>query len=144
MKKFTGDKGELRYAYSTEIRVRYGETDAMGYVYYGTYPMYFEVGRNEMMRHHGFAYGRLEAEGVMMPVVDMYARYITPSHYDDVLRITTGILALHGASIDIGYVIERESDGASIVWGWTTLAFVDSVSRRPVRTPASVLSRLKE
>lgn len=142
-KEFSGNIEVLQLVHTTQVRVRYGETDAMGYVYYGNYPLFFEVGRNETMRAHGFPYGRIENEGIMMPVVDMFVHYISPSHYDDLLNITTGILELRGASITFGYLITRERDGARIVWGTTTLAFVDEGTRRPVRASESLRSKLK-
>ncbi len=132
---FDGNIELLRLTHTTQVRVRYGDTDAMGYVYYGNYPTFFEVGRNETMRALGFPYGRMENEGIMMPVVDMYVRYMTPSHYDDLLNVTTGILDLRGASIVFGYRITREADGATVVWGTTTLAFVDRETRKPIRPP---------
>ncbi|HKK61861.1 MAG TPA: thioesterase family protein, partial [Bacteroidales bacterium] len=61
--------------YSTEIRVRYGETDTMGFVYYGNYPLYYEVGRTELMRSIGIPYSRLENKGIILPVVKMEASY---------------------------------------------------------------------
>ena len=86
MERFTGDVEQMRFHYTTQVRIRYGETDAMGYVYYGNYPLFMEVGRNELMRSLGFPYGRMESEGVMMPVVEMYVKYGTPARYDDLLN----------------------------------------------------------
>jgi len=114
----------------------------MGYVYYGNYALYFEVGRNETMRALGFPYGRIEEYGVMMPVVDMQLHYNSAAHYDDLLEVTTGILALRAAAIQFGYIVERVSDHTRIVYGTTTLAFVDSATRRPVRTPEEVKQRI--
>jgi len=65
------------YSASTQIRVRYAETDQMSYVYYGNYAMYYEVGRVEALRQLGFEYKRLEAQGVMMPVHDLECKYLS-------------------------------------------------------------------
>ncbi len=132
---FDGDVSKLSLVNTHTIRVRYGETDAMGYVYYGNYGLYFEVGRNECMRALGFAYGRLEDEGIMMPVAEMHLHYRTPAHYDDILDITTGVVELGGASMIFGYRIERREGAELIVYGQTNMAFVDSVTRKPVRVP---------
>lgn len=137
--EYKGDTAMLKGAFTTQARVRYGETDAMGYVYYGNYPQFFEVGRNETMRSLGFTYGRMEDEGIMLPVVDMHIKYHTPARYDDLLNITSGILELRGASIVWGYRITRAKDGELIVWGTTTLAFVDSTTRRPIRPPQKIV-----
>lgn len=141
---FDADASKLRIANTHTIRVRYGETDAMGYVYYGNYGLYFEVGRNECMRAHGFAYGRLEQEGVMMPVAEMHLHYRTPAHYDDLLDITTGVFDYGGASMIFGYRITRQRDGELIVYGQTNMAFVDSLTRKPVRMPQRLRTLLEE
>lgn len=142
--QFSGDTSLLRMLNTHTIRVRYGETDAMGYVYYGNYGLYFEVGRNECMRANGFAYGRLEDKGIMMPVAEMHIHYKTAAHYDDVLDIATGIYGFGGASMIFGYLITRHSDSATIVYGQTTLAFVDSINRKPIRMPEHLSKLLEE
>ena len=75
--------------YSTEnkIRVRYAETDRMGYVYYGNYAQYFEVARVEMLRNLGISYKSLEDSGVILPVIDFTIKYIKPAFYDDFLTV---------------------------------------------------------
>ncbi len=74
--------------YDFKKRVRYGETDKMGYLYYGQYPLLYEIGRAETMRHVGFTYQKMEDEyKVMMPVVEVEARYLKPAKYDDELII---------------------------------------------------------
>jgi acyl-CoA thioester hydrolase len=73
----------------THIRVRYAETDQMNVVYYGNYAQYFEVARAESIRNLGFTYKEIEADGVMMPVVEMQTKYLRPAHYDDLLTIKT-------------------------------------------------------
>ena len=81
------------------MRVRYGETDQMGYVYYGDYAEYLEVGRVEALRSLGFPYRRLEEEGVMLPVHDLRITYHKPARYDDLLTIRTIIKALPSVRI---------------------------------------------
>ena len=73
----------------TKIRVRYGETDQMGYAYYGIYAQYYEVGRVEAMRVLGFSYKEVEARGILMPVVDYTIHYKKPAYYDDEITIVT-------------------------------------------------------
>lgn len=140
---FNGDLSDLQFLRSTPVRVPYGHTDAMGYLYYGNYPLYFEVGRNEAMRALGIPYAKIEEDGVIMPVVHMEIHYDTPAHYDDLLIIHTGILEQGPASVTFGYRVDREVDGARIVWGYTRLAFASTETRRPVRVPAWVIERLE-
>lgn len=73
----------------TKIRVRYGETDQMGYAYYGVYAQYYEVGRVEAMRLLGFSYKDVEERGILMPVVDYTISYKKPAFYDDEITIVT-------------------------------------------------------
>jgi acyl-CoA thioester hydrolase len=73
----------------TKIRVRYGETDQMGYAYYGIYAQYYEVGRVEAMRVLGFSYKEVEARGILMPVIDFSIHYKKPAFYDDEITVVT-------------------------------------------------------
>ena len=81
----------------TKIRVRYAETDQMGIVYHSNFFPYFEVARAESIRHLGLTYADIEKMGVIMPVVDVHARYLRPALYDDLLTIKTSLkeLPLH-------------------------------------------------
>src|ERR1700761_2513306 len=79
------------YESTTQVRVRYAETDQMNVVYYGNYAQYFEVGRVEAIRQLGFSYKDLEATGIIMPVVEFTAKYLRPARYDDLLTIRTTI-----------------------------------------------------
>jgi acyl-CoA thioester hydrolase len=73
----------------TKIRVRYAETDQMGIVYHSNYFPYFEVARAESIRKLGFTYAGIEKEGIVMPVVDIHARFLRPALYDDLLTVKT-------------------------------------------------------
>ena len=75
------------YTSITKIRVRYAETDMMGYVYYGNYATYFEVARVEAIKKLGFSYRRMEDEGIALPVLEFSIKYYKPAFYDDELRI---------------------------------------------------------
>jgi len=122
------------------VRVRYSETDKMGYVYYGNYAAYFEVARVETLRQLGVSYRQLEDEGVLLPVLDYAIKYYKPAYYDDELRIETVITELPSARIHFTYKTYRgneELNSAS-----TTLVFVDKASGRPTRCPQHILSTL--
>lgn len=94
----------------TQIRVRYAETDQMGYVYYGNYAMYFEVARVEAMRSANFSYREMEENGVMMPVLESHFRYLKPGKYDELLTIKTVIPDLPGVRIRFEYQVYNESE----------------------------------
>jgi acyl-CoA thioester hydrolase len=129
------------YDHEITLRVRYGETDRMGYVYYGNYAEYLEVGRVEALRALGFPYKRLEDEGVLLPVHELWLRYHAPAYYDDELVLRTTITALPTARIQFSYAL-RSSSGALLTEATTTLVFVDRSSGRPMRAPQELLNAL--
>ncbi len=130
------------YTSETFIRVRYGETDQMGYVYYGNYAMYYEVGRVESLRKLGLTYKELEAMGVMMPVLENKSKFLSAALYDDHLKIVTTIREKPGVRIRFEYEIFN-GEGKLIHQGETTLAFVDKNTGRPCRPPQVFLDVLK-
>jgi acyl-CoA thioester hydrolase len=122
------------YQSETSIRVRYGETDQMGYVYYGYYAMYYEVARVESLRQLGVTYKEIEDKGVMMPVLENKSKYIAPARYDEVLRIVTTLKEKPGVRITFQYEFYNE-ENKLIHQGETMLVFVDKNSGRPRRPP---------
>lgn len=130
------------YKHNTTLRVRYGETDQMGYVYHGNYAQYFEIGREEAMRSLGSDYNSLEKEGVMMPVISLWTKYYHPAHYDDVLTIRTTIKQMPNIRMKFDYEI-LNAENKLISVGQTTLVFVDRNTRKPVRPPEWFVGLLK-
>jgi acyl-CoA thioester hydrolase len=126
----------------TQIRVRYAETDQMGYVYYGNYAVYFEVARVEAMRSAGFSYREMEENGVMMPVLESHIRYRKPGKYDELLTVKTSIPEMPGGRIRFEYIVTNEL-GELITEGWTTLTFLKKDTHQPTRPPRILLDLLK-
>ncbi|MCH7408214.1 acyl-CoA thioesterase [Belliella sp. DSM 111904] len=126
----------------TKVRVRYAETDQMGYVYYGNYAMYFEVGRVEALRSVGFSYKEMEENGVMMPVLEQETKYLRPGKYDELLTIKVKIPQLPGVRITFEYEVFNESMEL-ITIGKTILTFLKTDSHRPSRPPQYLLDILK-
>jgi acyl-CoA thioester hydrolase len=124
----------IAFTHTTSLRVRYGETDQMGYCYYGNYAQYFEVGRVETMRLLGMSYRQLEEQGVMLPVSDFSVKYKLPALYDDLLHIQTTITNLQGARLRFDYQITNEA-GKLIATAETTLVFVAKNTMRPISPP---------
>jgi acyl-CoA thioester hydrolase len=75
----------------TIIRVRYGETDRMGFAYYGVYAQYYEVGRVEALRKLGFSYKEMEDRGILLPVSEFKINYVKPAFYDDEIKVVCTI-----------------------------------------------------
>ena len=128
--------------HKTQLRVRYGETDQMGYCYYGNYAQYFEVGRVETLRELGISYKQLEDQGVMLPVSEFSVNYKFPAKYDDALTITTHITELRGARLAFDYTITNESDQL-VATAHTTLVFVAKETMRPISPPDSFITIIK-
>lgn len=125
------------YISETSIRVRYAETDQMGYVYYGHYAMYYEVARVESLRQLGLTYREIEEMGVMMPVLENRSKYFAPARYDDLLRIVTTLREKPGVKIKFEYDIYN-SENTLIHQGETILVFIKKTTNRPCRQPAAM------
>ena len=125
----------------TPIRVRYADTDTMGVVYYGTYPVYFEVGRAEYMRSKGFPYRKFEETGFHLVVVHLEAKYYNTAAYDDLLTVRTGIAELKSRGLTFHYEIVR--DGGLIVEGKTKHICTNS-DKKTVVIPPSLFETLKD
>lgn len=131
------------YESTTEVRVRYGETDQMGYLYYGYYALYYEVGRAEAIRQLGFTYRELEEMGVMMPVVDLHAQYFRPALYDDLITVKT-ILKELPESHKIQFHSELYNEQKQLLnKGVTTLVFYDPATKQKVNMPEELKNRLQ-
>jgi acyl-CoA thioester hydrolase len=130
------------FEYSTKIRVRYGETDQMGYMYYGNYAEFFEVGRVEMLRSLGLTYSGMEASGVMMPVLEMKSKYLKPALYDEEITVNVIMDKMPGVKIHFRYELFNEKDEL-IHQAETLLVFVNMKTNRPCLPSAEFLEKLK-
>lgn len=134
----------MAYTHRYRHRVRYRECDPMGVVYHANYLDYFEAARTEAMRAVGIVYSELEASGIFMPVIDAQIHYAAPTHYDDVLEITSRFEDEPLVRVETTYEARRAEEDRVLASGRVTLCFMDAERRRPVRAPASVLQRFKE
>ena len=121
------------------IRVRYAETDKMGYCYYGNYASFLEIGRVESLRSLGISYKSLEDNGIMLPVSEFQIKYFSPAYYDDMLLIETKITAIEGVRIYFDYFIYNDNQKL-IASAMTILVFIDAISKKPVPPPKELLS----
>ena len=125
----------------TQIRVRYAETDQMGYVYYGNYATYFEVARVESLRKLGLSYKELEGTGIMLPVLDYKSKFLRPAKYDDLLTIKTTIKDLPGVRIHFSYEVFNEALELLTI-GETTLVFIKSETKKPCLAPPDFIKTM--
>lgn len=126
-----------------KIRVRYGETDPMKYVYYGNYAQYLEVARVELFRAIGISYNEIENRGIWLPVSDFKIKYIKPAKYDDLLTIETKITQKPTAKIPFEYTIFNEKK-EKLAEAETTLFFLDSETQKIIRCPKFLMNLINE
>ena len=131
------------YTHSTKIRVRYSETDQMGYVYNGNYAQYYEVGRVEMLRSLGMTYGSMEHSGISMPLLELKCKFIKPAFYDQELTIKTTVKDLPAVRIIFDYELFNEA-GDLINLGTTTLVFFDIARKKPCPPPENFMERIRK
>ncbi len=120
------------------LRVRYAETDQMGFVYYGKYAEYFEVGRVELIRSMGLSYKEIEERGIFLPVVELKVQYKKPGRYDDLLRVRACLSEFPRSSFMTTYEIYNEAEEL-VVSGSVKLAFFHREKLIPVRAPAYIV-----
>jgi len=122
---------------SSNLRVRYAETDKMGIVYYSNYLVWFEIGRTDWLRQTGWTYREMEADGLQLPVIEAHCEYRQGARYDDDIEIRTTAKKLSPVRVQFDYEAIRSADGARLATGHTVHAAVDREGR-PVRMPDRV------
>jgi acyl-CoA thioester hydrolase len=131
------------YTHDFQKRVRYGETDQMGYLYYGNYAQYYEIGRVEMLRSVGLTYKSMEEEhGILMPVMTLEMRFVRPAHYDELLTIRTSLRELPAKTIV--FHVEIFNEKMKLVnGGRVKLCFVDTQTNKSINAPTYLVEKLR-
>jgi acyl-CoA thioester hydrolase len=122
------------YTFSTEVRVRFADTDAQGIAHNASYLVWFEVARVEYLREHAGGYQALRDHGVEALVLESHCRYVAPARFDDLLSVHTRCVDVRGARFRYEYAIVRD-DGALMAEGYTSHACVDAATLAPTRVP---------
>jgi acyl-CoA thioester hydrolase len=128
------------FSFSTDVKVRFAETDAQGIVHNSNYFIWFEVARVEYLERYAGGYQRLRDLGVEALVLETYVRYLQPARFDDRLVVHARCLDVRGARFRYEYAIER--DGELLADGWTAHATVDAETMRPTRVPAWLMEAI--
>lgn len=124
----------------TSIRVRYAECDPMGVAHHTAYPVWFEMGRTELLRASGLSYRELEAQRIFLAVVSLEVKYRRPARYDDVLTLETTLEDISHVKIKHSYRLLRDDDVLAVAR--TTLACLDADGRpREIPAPIAAVSR---
>lgn len=137
------NSGIVMITKDVKIRVRYKDTDKMGVVYHSNYIVYYEVARTEMLRELDIPYSEMEAQGVMMPILEIESKYIAPAYYDEEITVRAIIDAEPMARINVRYEVFNEA-GQTINTGHTVLGFVNSTTRRPCRAPQQFVEIIRK
>ena len=130
------------FEFETSIRVRYADTDQMGYMYYGNYAAFFEVARTEMLRSLDLTYKSMEQDGIMMPVLELKSKYIKPAIYDEVIKIKVIINQKPSVRIVFNYEMFNE-ENQLIHLGETTLVFVNMQKNKPCLPPKNFMEKIE-
>ncbi|HMO38319.1 MAG TPA: thioesterase family protein [Saprospiraceae bacterium] len=131
------------YSFDFQKRVRYGETDQMGYLYYGNYAQYYEIGRVEMLRSLGLTYREMEQEhGILMPVMSLEMRFVRPAYYDELLTIRTTLR--HLPDTVIRFYVEIFNEKKKLINGGNVkLCFVTASTGKTIAAPEFLLAKLR-
>ena len=124
------------YSFSTEVSVRFAETDAQGVAHNAVYLVWFEVARVDYLARFDGGYPGLRAQGLEAFTIETHARYLSPAHFAERLRIHTRIAEQRGARFRFEYAFERIPDGTIVADGWSAHACVDAATLRPTRMPS--------
>lgn len=134
---------EAILSHEMKIRVWYKETDQMGFVHHSNYICYYEAARSSLMRSLGLSYAEMEKRGVMMPILDVQSKYISPAFFEEELTVRISLRELPMARITFYYELFNEA-GKLINTGSTTLGFIKSDTKRPSRAPEWFLALLNK
>lgn len=130
------------FRFSTDLRVRFSETDAQGVVHNAVYLVWFEIARIAYLDQYPGGYRRLIEEGIEATTVESHVRYRAGVRFDDCLRVWARVSDLRGARFRFEYVIERNSE--VVADGWTSHSCVDAATLRPTRMPDALRRRIEE
>lgn len=130
--------------HESQIRVRYADTDQMRFVYYGKYFEYFEQGRSDLLRAIGLPYPEIEKQGILLPVIEAYAKYRKSASYDELITVETTLAEIPVARVRLEYRVFRENDPEPLVEGYTVHSFLNASTGKPTRAPSVFTQAIEE
>lgn len=133
---------KFSFSHQIHLRIRYSETDQMGFCYYGNYPVFLELGRVEALRSLGILYRELEDQGILLPVTALHIEYKKPLRYDEQFKVTTRLTAFSSCSVTFDYELLNLKDQITTIAS-TVLVFTDARSMKPIRIPKPLMDVLK-
>jgi acyl-CoA thioester hydrolase len=130
--------------HTTDIRIRYADTDQMKFAYYGKFFEYFEQGRSDMLRSIGLPYTRVEEMGLFLPVIEAHASYKKAARYDDLLHVVTVLRDTPVARVRLDYEVYKEGEKDLLAEGYTIHTFVNAATGKPTRAPAQFVEAIEK
>ena len=137
------DSDLKRADYVAEYRILYGDTDTMGQAYYANYLKWFEIGRAELFRKHGFSYKEVEDRGYFLPVIEAFCKYHQPAIYDEVILIASRFSVERRIRLRFDYEIYKKSEDEPLLASGYTIHVCLNHRKRPVRPPKFILEKFK-
>lgn len=132
------------FIHETKVKVRYSETDQMGVVHHANYALYYEIARTECFEAcSGITYESMEADGVMLPLLELQSKYLKSALYNQILTVKCIVKELPTVRLNVEYEIYNEA-GQLINIGKTVLVFVDKNTRRPCHPPQNFMNGVKQ
>lgn len=129
-------------SHNTYVKVRYAETDQMGVVHHGNYAEYLEIARLDWLDALSISYKTMEKTGIMLPVYELQFKFIKSAFFDDELKIVTTLKKIPSVKIEFEYEIYNSNEEL-LTKASTTLVFMDTQTRKPIRCPQYILDKLK-
>lgn len=130
------------FVYESKVKVRYVETDQMGVVHHSNYAQYYELARTECFEAcSGMSYEQMEAEGVMLPILEIQCKFLKPAFYNQTLTIKSIVNELPTVRLTVDYEIYNEAKEL-INTGKTILVFVNKITRRPCQPPKNFMQQV--
>lgn len=133
---------QISFSQEIQLRVRYSETDQMGFCYYGHYASFLESARVETLRSLGISYRKIEEGGILLPVTSLQIDYKKPLRYDELFSIHTKLVSLSACTVTFDYVFYNQANEITTTAS-TTLVFTDAKSLSPVRIPNNIIDTLR-
>lgn len=133
---------KINLEHTTQIRPRYGEVDQMGYVYHSNYVTYCHQARTELLRKINIDDKTLETSQIMLPVISMSLKYHKAAGYDEPLFVHTTISEVPTTRFSFHFEFRNAKDDL-VCKADSTVVFVDSVTRKPMKAPKLVIDAIE-
>ncbi len=130
--------------HTTDVRVRYADTDQMKFAYYGRFFEYFEQGRSDLLRSIGLSYPHIEELGFILPVIEAHASFKRSARYDDLLHVVTVLREPPVARVRLDYEVYRDGETELLADGYTIHGFVSAATGKPTRAPAQFVEVIEK